>query len=382
MDYHNYVVRAYHVRRRLTSEQRKKIYRMRRIRTSSDAYVSVDTLFHLPEVYLYLALVDFYEDRGRKPDYRELYQDVRDMIDEAHADGSLKSEILKDPGRFVSPDPRLGAFLMSLRESGRKVFLLTNSERFYTDTILSYLLESDTGRPWRSYFDVAVVDARKPRFFLKRSEMTELVSDEAGGAVYSGGDVWKLEKLLGHAGDGILYWGDHTYGDILRSKKSVGWRTAMIVPELESEIAITRRIAPDLQQLAEAIEERDRAAHEEHVAVLRAERLEAVLEGAAGSAEEARLEIARNLARARERLAELRARKAVHHDRVAELDERCNAPYNKHWGTLFREGNEITRFGHQIKDFACIYTSRVSNFLHYPANTYFRAPMDRLPHEL
>jgi hypothetical protein len=49
---------------------------------------------------------------------------------------------------------------------------------------------------------------------------------------------------------------------------------------------------------------------------------------------------------------------------------------------LFREATELSRFGHQVKDFACIYTSRVSNFLNYPVNTYFRAPGDRLPHEL
>jgi len=382
MDYHNYVARAYHGRRRLTSEQRKQIYRMRRIRTSSEAYVSVDTLFHLPEVYLYLALVDHYEDRGEKRDYRQLYADVREMIDEAHADGSLKREIQADPARFVSPDPRLGTFLHSLREAGRKVFLLTNSERFYTDTILSHLLEDGGGPSWRSYFDLVVVDARKPRFFLKRSNWTEIATDGEGAPIYSGGDVWKLEKSIGHAGDAILYWGDHTYGDILRSKKSVGWRTAMIVPELATEIAITRRIAPDLLQLDEAIEDRDRIAQEEHVALLRVQRLEAVLQGATGSAEEVRLEIARNLSRASDRLAELRARKVAQHDRVAELDERCNSAYNKYWGMLFRERNEITRFGHQIKDFACIYTSRVSNFLAYPMNTYFRAPMERLPHEL
>lgn len=34
----------------------------------------------------------------------------------------------------------------------------------------------------------------------------------------------------------VLYAGDHIYGDILRSKKTIGWRTLLIVPELESEL--------------------------------------------------------------------------------------------------------------------------------------------------
>ena len=53
MDYHNYVRRASHGTRPLTDDDRKRIYRTRRIRTSARAYASVDTFFHLPEVYLY-----------------------------------------------------------------------------------------------------------------------------------------------------------------------------------------------------------------------------------------------------------------------------------------------------------------------------------------
>ena len=32
--------------------------------------------------------------------------------------------------------------------------------------------------------------------------------------------------------------GDHIYGDILRSKKTLGWRTMLVVPELESELEV------------------------------------------------------------------------------------------------------------------------------------------------
>ena len=36
----------------------------------------------------------------------------------------------------------------------------------------------------------------------------------------------------------MLYVGDHIYGDILRSKKTLGWRTMLVVPELETELEI------------------------------------------------------------------------------------------------------------------------------------------------
>jgi hypothetical protein len=40
------------------------------------------------------------------------------------------------------------------------------------------------------------------------------------------------------AGPQVLYVGDHIYGDILRSKKTLGWRTMLVVPELEAELEV------------------------------------------------------------------------------------------------------------------------------------------------
>ena len=48
----------------------------------------------------------------------------------------------------------------------------------------------------------------------------------------------------------------------------------------------------------------------------------------------------------------------------AELD----AAFNPHWGPLFREGREISKFGEQVEAYACVYTSRVSNFRFHSPN--------------
>ena len=42
---------------------------------------------------------------GTAPDYEKVYQDVREMIDEAHRDGSLKSVITSDLDRYIRFDP-------------------------------------------------------------------------------------------------------------------------------------------------------------------------------------------------------------------------------------------------------------------------------------
>src|SRR5207247_3395373 len=55
--------------------------------------------------------------------------------------------------------------------------------------------------------------------------------------------------------------------------------------------------------------------------------------------------------------------------------------FNPYWGLLFKEGNENSRFGEQVEQYACLYTSRVSNFLHYSPVQYYRSPREQMPHE-
>ena len=65
----------------------------------------------------------------------------------------------------------------------------------------------------------------------------------------------------------------------------------------------------------------------------------------------------------------------------AGLQRQIRKVFNPHWESLFREGRAASRFGRQTTEFACIYTSRVSNFLYYPADKFFFRPVEVLPHE-
>jgi HAD superfamily 5'-nucleotidase-like hydrolase len=383
MDYHNYVSRAGHGRTLLSPEDRKRVYRRRRIRLSYDAYVSVDTLFHLPEVYLYVALIDFLEARQKKVDYWRLYSDVRESIDEAHADRSIKSHIMNDPSAFIREDPQLAATLDEFHRSGRRLFLLTNSEMYYTDALLSHIFRNDLNgrRSWKQFFDLIVVESRKPAFFLNRGGRDMIarpLRDEgASPPVFAGGDAQFLEKALGFRGDQVLYFGDHTYGDILRSKKSLGWRTAMILSELDHEIATAERIKGEMKNLHEVTQRRDELVVRK-VALARAIRRLAERGAGSGGTGAETDEIAaleREIARGDVEIQRLEREGAL-------LDARVSAEYNRNWGPLFRERSETSRFGHQVKDFACLYASRVSNFLNYPWDHYFQSPGSFMPHEL
>ncbi len=47
--------------------------------------------------------------------------------------------------------------------------------------------------------------------------------------------------MIGAQGKDVLYTGDHIYGDILKSKRQVGWKTFLVVPELLNEIYVWKK---------------------------------------------------------------------------------------------------------------------------------------------
>jgi hypothetical protein len=67
---------------------------------------------------------------------------------------------------------------------------------------------------------------------------------------------------------------------------------------------------------------------------------------------------------------------------IKNAEEQAYLRFNDYWGSLCKVDNEISLFAAQIRDYACIYTSRVSNFLHYSPDRYFRSPMEFMPHEI
>ena len=55
----------------------------------------------------------------------------------------------------------------------------------------------------------------------------------------------------------VLYVGDHVFSDILKSKRVIGWRTLLVVPELETELALAQRHAGLHRELRDLRNQRD-----------------------------------------------------------------------------------------------------------------------------
>jgi 5'-nucleotidase len=268
--------------------------------------------------------------------------------------------------------------------------------------VMSYLLDGERKAypSWRNYFDIVIVGGAKPAFFNELRPFVQIdpVTNQPVGhngltptngeikhlsrdKVYQGGNVVAFEQMTGIRGEQVLYIGDHIYGDILRLRKGHMWRTAMVLQELERECSVSERLEAQISDL-DLLDRRHRNLESEiDYQTLRLKKIQRMLDDeTTPSALRGRLEDARKLTRLS--VDALRDRAGLMETEVDSLEVRIDRAYNSHWGSCLREGNENSRFGEQVNDYADLYTSRVSNFGPYSPLRYFRAPRRPMPHEI
>lgn len=253
--------------------------------------------------------------------------------------------------------------LSRIRESGAKLFLLTNSDYKFTDRIMTFLFDfphgakpEDPHRDWKTYFDTIVVDARKPLFFGEGTILRQV--DTTTGAlrvgthmgplqanqVYSGGSCDVFTKLIGAKGKDVLYVGDHIFGDILKSKKIRGWRTFLIVPELVQEL----HVWTDKCQLFAELQ-----------------RLDVKLG-----------DLYKNLDSSAKEKPDISSVRTA----IRDVTHKMDLAYGM-MGSLFRSGSRQTFFSSQVSRYADLYAATILNLMYYPFSYMFRAPAMLLPHE-
>lgn len=382
-DSHRYVGRAMLYRRMLSKEKRRQFYGTRKINLGGEDYRWLDTLFEIPEAAIYTQLLEFLELRNLRHRFPwgKVFEDLRVCMDASHADPRVKDRITCEPERYIERDSLLGFALHRFRSVGIRLFLLTNSSWEYTDKVMRYLLEGEGSRysSWMQYFDWIIVGAQKPFFFrsnrsfIRQKDLDHLDSS-LSQKVWVGGSLQELRRRFNIVGDQVLYIGDHIYGDILRSKKDTLWRTCMIIPELEREIELSL-LHRDLFYRERCLEEKRLRLDEEmnyHRLIKRKLNLRRREEDSFHSLWE----------KNNRALVQLQRELRLCLEELDGVERELDRIFNSFWGSLFREGNEKSLFGHQVENYACLYTSRVSNFAFYSPLQYFRASGDRMPHEM
>nr|VZI31548.1 unnamed protein product [Spirometra erinaceieuropaei] len=237
-------------------------------------------------------------------------------------------------------------------------------------------------RKWTTYFDYIVTDARKPLFFEEGTILRvidepimvcvpfqvidpDLVHNDTQppthirrgrcsighhtgpletGRIYAGGSCEVFTQLIRARGKDVLYTGDHIYGDILKSKKQVGWRTFLVIPELLNEIYVWK----SKKSLYDRLQDLDNRLAENYKNM---DIGSAIKPNVANLQKEIRL--------------------------VAQEMERSYGLL----GSIFRSGSRLTFFSSQSMRYADIYSFSCINLIYYPMCYMFRAPTMLMPHE-
>jgi HAD superfamily 5'-nucleotidase-like hydrolase len=393
MNRYKVVQKGYHGLRELSKEEIRALYQQKKIRPTTTRYHWIDTLYALSETTLYAGIVHALDQQGEALDYGRLFTDIRESIDEAHRDGTIVDQVESDLPRYVERDPALAQTLHKLRSAGKKLFLLTNSRWQFTEKMMTFLLGDAMPEypSFRHYFDILIVAAQKPAFFEERRPILERTA--AGelrpanlplerGSIYEGGNLHELERCLGVASDHILYVGDHIYGDILRSKKESAWRTAMIIQEMEAEVRAHESCREQHEKSGELDLRRDELEDKLRFHQQRYKDLTHRIEHVDGDSHGSRTQLEVERARVKRSVERIRGQLRSVDAEFSRIERDIAERFHPYWGSLLKEANETSSFGDQVEEYACIYTSRVSNLLAYSPLQYFRSPRDLLPHEL
>ncbi len=334
-------------------------------------FISLDTSFAISHGVLFSQLVQLKKEGTPLPDYGRMEEDIRDAVDIIHRDGSLKRKLKADFPRYVIQDEVTAKVLERYRAYGKKLMIITNSDYEYTKALLDYSINPFLKHcgSWEEVFDLVITLADKPLFFERKSRFlridpaTGLMSNHEApvtAGMFQGGCSRTIEADLGLTGSEILYIGDHIYGDVVSIKRSCNWRTALVLKDLEEEIAGIRRSKPVQQQI--------------DLLMGRKEQLERRINEIDILAYEGTRKNPRELDELFQEIDRL-------NEEISSLLGTYVQYFNPYWGPMLRAGFEESLYAEQIEKYACIYMTRVSDLYSYSPRTYFRPQRRILPHE-
>lgn len=400
IDRHKYVRVANHGFNRISSTTRKHLYSrtFNKVMSFTEKYfVNMDTLFQFVDAHLFATLIQL-KDEGEHEfldfkTYEEMYKHVRECIDLCHRDGVIKDRVALEPAKYIVPDKGLIPMLERYRENGVKVFLLTNSLWEYTSTAMNFLYhdklvseEEQKKNEWLDLFDLVIVGSCKPAYMLDPYLNLFRINPADGslmntdgvyeidalgpngatkflemGKTFQGGNWLHLQAMLEtEAGEEILYVGDHLYSDVLRSKRTLGWRSAFVMPELEEEMRTFYENVPLANKIV----------------ALRQLRDELGLYG-----EEVRFNGDLNDEKVQETLASLVVEDALVKEKLTQMAEQWHASFHPIWGAMFNAGYQDSRFAFYVQNYACLYTSKATNLGLASTARSFRTSLEILPHD-
>ena len=363
---------AYHGNNQLSKTDINHIYGKETIHLSKSRYVFLNTLFSLSIGCLFTQLVESNDQHqlNKTYTYHNLYTILQKATEYTHLESTLKNEIMQNPHHYIHLNPITVEALKEQKACGKQLFLVTNSNWQYTDAVMSHAfnpyLENNN---WQSLFSLIVCSAQKPRFFSSEQDAfmidpsthmlkpcIKLVKDHA---IYHGANAHLVEEYLNTSGQDILYVGDHMYTDINISKRVFGWRTCLIIHELDAEIEALTSNKLMIQTLINMRKERNhltqrlnRLTLDEHLKKSPPSDMQSLNDSI-------------------HELTEI----------IEEYEQQFSQINNIKWGLHMRSGLQKSHLARQIERYADLYATGVQAFHFTSPNCFFDYISKPLPHE-
>jgi len=400
MDRHKYVRVASHGFSPISSRARKILYSrdFNKVPSFTEKhFVNMDTLFHFVDASLFATLIEM-KDNGEydfldMKTYAEIYKELRECVDLCHRDGVIKDEVARNPEKYIILDEGFVPMLEQLQKDGVKTFLLTNSYWEYTKVAMNYLyhrVNADTEvknkNEWTDLFDLIIVGSCKPAFLVDPNLNLFRVNPDNGsllntdglyeiealghngaqkflddGKIFQGGNWEHLTAMLEiEAGEEILYVGDHLYSDVLRSKRTLGWRSAFIIPELPEEQKTFYKQQPLRKKINELRKLRDELS---------------IIDDKIRNKEDI------NDPKIRDKLSTLSEDDEKVKHVLAALAQEYHSAFHPIWGMMLQAGYQDSRLAYHVQNYACLYTSKATNLGLTSTSRSFRTSGEMLPHD-
>ena len=332
----------------------------------------IESHFSLAFALAYIQLVELKKNQ-QLPDFQQIFIDVKEAVDHIHTYNDVKNHVMKHPEEYLIRTPSLASHLETLLKHGKKLFLLTNSSFDYCSFLMDYtispFLKENTS--WMDIFDIVITDAQKPQFFHQEKEFQPI--DKTGQDIishgvipkkglYRNGSASRLTHSLKLREDEILYIGDQVYTDVVLLKQKCGWRTALVIEELDTENQILQKNQPVYKEIQNLME--DKKPMEEEIGRLTSDQVE------------------NHHKNHSKKISTLQKEVEKIDEQLALRIEKINKNFNPYWGELMRVGVEESLFASQAERFSCIYMPYIEDFLSQSPRTYYRAGKRLFPHEI
>jgi len=366
IDASNTIVRCYYGRNELSTDEIVKRYKSLSLppHDVNHRFHPLPKLFQLAEACLYADLVELFYNKPYddsmipRPTIDNIFNDISDALDHVHGDSVLKDTAVKDAEKYIEKDKRTAELLHYLNESGFKVFLMTNSNYTYVDSVMSFILEGQNPKykSWRDYFEFTIVHSGKPNFFEEGKAFRKVdlkngnplpgeVKKFEKSVVYQGGSVERFYEMTGlKHGNHVLYVGDSINTDVAKSSLREAWRTFLIVPEIAKELKTwdeNRNLVKLLRKLNEQYRYAYISQDKDEKAPPKVEEIKRMREAAR-----------------------------------ALLDERLNQKF----GSLFSTNLKNTEFSKKTAQHADIYAASYLNLLNYTPHHNFQTQYNIIRH--